>query len=135
MEKTIKEWFESVADDHLRQQLLENYDPTYAPDPERVQDCFYYALCYGFSWPTAKVGSLNYWRSIADKSLKGDIDFIEDGPREPTPQEEADAYRAAHESFRESVKYTLPTEVDEAIRLLKSRGYRIQKPVTTYEEV
>jgi hypothetical protein len=129
MEKTIKEWFESVADPELRQQLLENYDPTFYPHHENKYTGLYYALDRGFDWANSKHGDLQYWTSISIQAFDGNIPMIEDGPRELTPQEQADSDKVG---FR---PHPRQTEEERAIALLKSLGYRIQKPVTTYEEV
>jgi len=135
MEKTIKEWFESVADPELRRQLLENYDHEFIGDPERKCGSLYNAIDYGFAWSQAKHGNIDYWHQIATDAINGKIPMIDEWPRELTPQEQADSDRAAEAAFRACAKEVSTREVDKAIKLLKSIGYRIQKPVTTYEEV
>ncbi len=81
MEKTIKEWFESVKDDELRKQLLREMS---IQNGYRVTKCLHMAILDGFTWNKAAYG-LSYWMFLYKQALAGNIPMTSDEPISAKP--------------------------------------------------
>ena len=79
-EKTIKEWFESVENEWMREKLLDNYN---VDNTHNIEESFLEALRNSFVWVDSKDGS-DYWCDISVRLQKGES--IEDIAKDLQPK-------------------------------------------------
>lgn len=70
--KTIKQWFESVKDEKLRKELLENMDEIYQ---DIKYDSFTDAMRAAFYWEKTQQGS-EYWLTVIEQALNNEIETL-----------------------------------------------------------
>lgn len=80
MKKTIKQWFESVADPKLRKELMDAMDKHNCNNKVGSLSS---AIRCSFSWSSTKQG-VRYWSKIANDANKGKIKLLPDNPKVKT---------------------------------------------------
>lgn len=70
MSKTVKEWFETIEDNEVKEKALSNLDnPNAYPYPKEVCETLSEAILNGFSWRFTAEG-YEYWDEICNKYEK-----------------------------------------------------------------
>lgn len=70
--KTIRQWFESVKDEKLRNELLENL---FDGSSDKKVNCLSSAIFNGFMWRKASK-SRKYWINIHNKAFNNEIETL-----------------------------------------------------------
>jgi len=71
MEKTIKEWLETLPEPYRTEAL----DETKPRDSRQVSESLVKAICDAFSWSQSEQGS-GYWNEVAERAEAGEFNNL-----------------------------------------------------------
>lgn len=153
----ILDWLNSIADEKIRKEAIANYEPYYCEDPlspENVND----AIGLMCDWENTPQQGL-YWADVQQSQIElrevpdGDwhsIDGVWVNMNDLSTDELAErrgmnAKPSVHESMCfggkshdhdfDKLSWSDEGAIQHAIDFLKSKGYKVMKPVTQFEEV
>jgi hypothetical protein len=121
MEKTVLQWLETIAEDEIRERAIVNaINQMVNDDPsDSLLDSI-----GAFIWADCKE-PLMYWDDIYEIAKKGQL---------PTREvDQVDEDKKTLTGFSDLL--VEPKDIEAAINILKSEGYKVMKPTTTWEEV